>query len=128
VDPLVRPLAAADLDAVVALALRAWEPVFASLETALGPRVYPLVLPDWRAAQAAAVRATCTDRSTRSGPPTSAGAPRGSPPPAVAWIEAQGVALAIVATGGDPGHAPARALYERLGFAPLHQVRSYRAL
>jgi ribosomal protein S18 acetylase RimI-like enzyme len=28
-------------------------------------------------------------------------------------------ALARVSTGGDPGHAPARALYETVGFAPL---------
>jgi hypothetical protein len=24
--------------------------------------------------------------------------------------------MAVIATGGDPGHAPARALYERFGF------------
>ena len=47
---------------------------------------------------------------------------------AVTGIEARGLDLAIVATGGDPGHAPARALYERLGFEPLHQVRYYRQL
>ena len=34
---------------------------------------------------------------------------------AVAEIEAAGVELAVIATGGDPGHAPARALYERFG-------------
>ena len=44
------------------------------------------------------------------------------------WIKAQGVELAVAATGGDPGHAPARALYERLGFTPLPLVRYYRTL
>lgn len=47
---------------------------------------------------------------------------------AVAEIGARGAGLAVIATGGDPGHAPARALYERLGFAGLLQVRSYRRL
>jgi ribosomal protein S18 acetylase RimI-like enzyme len=45
---------------------------------------------------------------------------------ALAEIEARGVDLAVIATGGDPGHAPARALYERYGFTPLQQVRYYR--
>jgi ribosomal protein S18 acetylase RimI-like enzyme len=47
---------------------------------------------------------------------------------AMSHIMAQGVDLAVAATGGDPGHAPARALYERLGFAPLPLVRYYRTL
>lgn len=47
---------------------------------------------------------------------------------AVAEIEAQGVGLAVIATGGDPGHAPARGLYEKCDFNPLHQVRYYRKL
>ena len=38
---------------------------------------------------------------------------------AITHIKEQGVDLAGVATGGDPGHAPARALYERLDFNPL---------
>jgi GNAT superfamily N-acetyltransferase len=32
---------------------------------------------------------------------------------AVAEIKAVGVGLAVIGTGGDPGHAPARALYEK---------------
>jgi ribosomal protein S18 acetylase RimI-like enzyme len=47
---------------------------------------------------------------------------------ALAALEARGVGLAVVATGGDPGHAPARALYERLGFRALPLVRYYRTL
>ena len=45
---------------------------------------------------------------------------------ALTRIEAEGVDLAVIATGGDPGHAPARALYERFDFKPLEQVRYYR--
>ena len=47
---------------------------------------------------------------------------------ALGAIKARGVDLAVVATGGDRGHAPARALYERLGFRALPLVRYYRQL
>ena len=43
-------------------------------------------------------------------------------------MEGAGVKLAVVATGGDRGHAPARALYEGVGFRPLPTVRYYRKL
>jgi ribosomal protein S18 acetylase RimI-like enzyme len=39
-----------------------------------------------------------------------------------------GCTLAHVATGGDTGHAPARALYESAGFVPLPLVRYYREI
>lgn len=35
----------------------------------------------------------------------------------------QGMDIAAVGTGGDPGHAPARALYEAAAFTPLPAVR-----
>jgi GNAT superfamily N-acetyltransferase len=47
---------------------------------------------------------------------------------AVSEVRARGVPLAVVGTGGDDGHAPARALYERHGFTGLPLVRYYRAL
>lgn len=47
---------------------------------------------------------------------------------AVAHIEASGLALVEIATGGDPGHAAARRLYEKAGFTPLPLVRYYKAL
>lgn len=40
----------------------------------------------------------------------------------------RGMALALVETGGDPGHAPARRTYERAGFTPLPIVRYFRRL
>ena len=40
----------------------------------------------------------------------------------------RGMTLATVATGADPGHAPARRTYERAGFAPIHQVLYARLL
>jgi len=39
---------------------------------------------------------------------------------------AAGVPLLQIATGGDPGHAPARRAYERAGFTALPLVRYYR--
>ena len=47
---------------------------------------------------------------------------------AVTAIKARGVDLAVIATGGDPGHAPARALYEKFDVKSLPQVRYYLEL
>ncbi|MDP9428291.1 MAG: GNAT family N-acetyltransferase [Actinomycetota bacterium] len=155
---LIRPLTGADVDAVVALSLDAWAPVFASFESVMGPRVYRLVYPDWRAAQAAVCRSTDTDvwvgdiggapvgfvairwteeDATPVGEvemiavaPSSQRSGVGSRllERAVAESARRGVPLAVIGTGGDPGHAPARALYERHGFTGLPLVRYYRAL
>ena len=43
-------------------------------------------------------------------------------------MRARGLTLAIVATGGDPGHAPARATYEKAGFTACPQVWYSRLL
>ena len=158
----IRPLTEDDVPVVVALSLRAWAPVFASLEGELGRAVFGAIYPDWRADQAAAVAAVCRDPENRAWVAVDGAGPVGfaavgfldegaarvgelhmiAVDPAhqragvgtalarhaVAHIEAQGADLAVIATGGDPGHAPARALYERLGFTPLPQVRYYRHL
>jgi ribosomal protein S18 acetylase RimI-like enzyme len=160
VSNVIRRLEDADLEAVVAFSLEAWAPVFASLEAALGPKVYGLLFPNWSAAQADAVKATCEENdvwvavadgrpvgfvavgfidedAARAGEihmiavdPAYQGSGVGASlmQRAIAHIEEQGLDLAIVATGGDPGHAPARALYEKLGFNPLHMTRYYRTL
>ncbi len=39
-----------------------------------------------------------------------------------------GMNLAVVGTGGDPGHAPARRSYEKAGYRPLPIVRYYQDL
>jgi len=39
-----------------------------------------------------------------------------------------GARLAVVGTGGDPGHAPARRSYEKAGYTALPLVRYYKAL
>ena len=47
---------------------------------------------------------------------------------AVEEARAHGSVLAVIGTGGDPGHAPARAAYEKAGFRPFPQVRYYKML
>jgi ribosomal protein S18 acetylase RimI-like enzyme len=162
VDVALRPLADADVDAVVALSLDAWAPVFASFEAVMGPRVYGLVYPDWRTAQARAVADVCHADDVDAWIADVDGTPVGfvavrwteedatpvgevemiAVAPAhqragiggrlldraVAEIAARGVPLVVIGTGGDDGHAPARALYERHGFTGLPLVRYYRAL
>ncbi len=39
-----------------------------------------------------------------------------------------GMKLAVVATGGDPSHAPARRSYEKAGYTAMPLVRYYQAL
>jgi ribosomal protein S18 acetylase RimI-like enzyme len=162
VDVAIRPLTDADVDAVVAFSLDAWAPVFASFEAVMGPRVYGLVYPDWRTAQARAVAEVCRAEDVDAWVADVDGTPVGFV--AVRWTEedatpvgevemiavapahqragiagrllehavtgirARGVPLAVIGTGGDDGHAPARALYERHGFTGLPLVRYYRAL
>ncbi len=43
-------------------------------------------------------------------------------------MKESGMKLAIVATGGDPGHAPARRSYEKAGYIALSGVRYYKDL
>ena len=162
VDVTIRQLAEADVEAVVAFSVDAWAPVFASFATIMGPRVFGLVYPDWRSAQARAVAEVCRSDGTDAWVAAVDGHPVGfvvvrwteedrapigevemiAVDPrhqrngvgsllldrAVAEVHSRGLPLAVIATGGDPGHAAARALYERHGFTGLPLVRYYRAL
>lgn len=151
--------AAADLESVVQLSLRAWEPVFDSIKQSLPPEVYHYFYPDWREAQRAAVAAVCTDpqsqvwvakidesvagfvalqlRSPTFGEihmiavdPTYQRRQVGAALTdyAINWLREHGVVVAMVETGGDPGHAPARQLYEAMGFQLWPVARYFRHL
>ena len=157
--PTIRPLAADDREAVLALSLGAWAPVFASLERILGPSgVFAELHPDWRVTQRRAVAAaldtldvwvadvdgvvagfvavTLHDTESlgevhmiavdpahqRRGVATALLAR------ATSWIKDRGCAVALIGTGGDPGHAPARAAYEAAGFTPLPIVNYFKKL
>ena len=156
----IRPLDASDVAAVVALSLRAWEPVFASLQTALGTGLFERMHPDWRQDQRRAVEEACTDAQlavsvaeadgevvgfvatrldgdSRLGEihmvavdPDHQGRGIGGSLTRVATeqLAEAGMKVAMVETGGDPGHAPARATYEQAGFTLLPIARYFKML
>jgi GNAT superfamily N-acetyltransferase len=62
----IRAVASADIDAVVALSLRAWAPVFSSFQTVLGEAIYQRVYPDWLSSQAQEVGQVCRDHAERT--------------------------------------------------------------
>ncbi len=47
---------------------------------------------------------------------------------ALEQMKERGMKLAVVGTGGDPGHAPARRSYEKAGYTGLPLVRYYKDL
>ena len=47
---------------------------------------------------------------------------------AIDQMRSHGMDIAVVETGGDPGHAPARAAYEAAGFTVLPVARYFRLL
>lgn len=141
-----------DREPVVALSLRAWEPVFDSFLEVLGPRLFERFYPDWPTQQATAVGDALESNETWvcevdgelagfvnvtfdadelageiymiAVDPTHQrrGVSAALTELAVAEMRKRGMTLATVSTGGDPGHAPARAAYEKAGFIPFPQV------
>lgn len=143
---------------VVRLALRAWAPVFLSIERALDPEVYREHYPDWRVTQREAVEAVCADAGAPVWVASVDGAIAGFA--ALKLHEAErmgeiymiavdpdfqrrgiaraltdhgmeqfrkaGMTTAMVETGGDPGHEPARRTYEAAGFQAFPSVRYFR--
>jgi ribosomal protein S18 acetylase RimI-like enzyme len=59
----IQPFDESRLDAVVRLSLRAWAPVFASIEQAMDPEVYREHHPDWRVTQRKAIESVCADEN-----------------------------------------------------------------
>ena len=45
---------------------------------------------------------------------------------ALAWFRGRGMTTAMVETGGDPGHAPARSTYEAAGFRLFPVAKYFR--
>ncbi|CAN5531914.1 GNAT family N-acetyltransferase [soil metagenome] len=64
-EPRIRPFEGGDADAVVSLSLRAWAPVFVSIERAMGSEIYSRLTPDWRASQKQSVEDVCASEKTR---------------------------------------------------------------
>ena len=156
-----RPFEGRDVEAVVELSLRAWAPVFVSLEQVLGSAVFRRLHPDWREDQQQAVEKVCASPGTRVwvaevngetvgfvatgvfDPERNVGEismlavdpdyqARGIGTAltevALEGLEDVGMRIAVVETGGDPGHAPARRTYERAGFTLLPVARYFKNL
>lgn len=47
---------------------------------------------------------------------------------ALEWMKDAGMTTAMVETGGDPGHGPARRTYEKIGFRVLPIARYFKKL
>ena len=47
---------------------------------------------------------------------------------ALDWMKEKGMSIAMVETGGDSGHAPARCTYEKMGFGLLPIARYFKKL
>lgn len=47
---------------------------------------------------------------------------------AVMRMKDAGMTIAMVETGGDPGHSPARAAYEKSGFRAFHAARYFKKI
>jgi ribosomal protein S18 acetylase RimI-like enzyme len=47
---------------------------------------------------------------------------------ALDWFKSAGMSIAMVETGGDPGHGPARRAYEAAGFQLLPVARYFRSV
>jgi ribosomal protein S18 acetylase RimI-like enzyme len=148
----------ADREAVVCLALRAWTPVFQSIEKAMEPEVYREHYPDWKATQRQAVEAACADdgvavwvavadaaiagfaalklhQADRIGEIymiavdpdfQRQGIAKALTAHAMACFREAGMTTAMVETGGDAGHEPARRTYEAAGFRAFPSVRYFR--
>lgn len=164
-EPRVRELAEEDVEAVVELAVRIWEPVFASVNGAVGPELALLLHgEDWREHQAADTRRIVTGTGAGSRAWVAVDEARGvvgfsaaavvDPDRAIGevrivgvapevqrsglgaeltrtasdWLRSAGMRVAYVSTGGDSGHAPARALYERLGYTLFPSAQYFLAL
>jgi GNAT superfamily N-acetyltransferase len=156
----LRPFTSGDLEAILELSIRAWEPVFHSLEQVLGSKIFRRMHSDWRADQRQTVRDACSSTDVSVWVAESDGDVVGfvgirtddeaglgevyivavDPAHQLSGVGAAlmelaleqladaGMTVAMVETGGDPGHAAARDLYEHVGFTILPVARYFKAL
>lgn len=157
----IEPYETHQLDAVISLSLRAWAPVFDSIENAMDADLYRSFYPDgWRVSQQKAVADVCATEDTNvwvaidtdltagfvavklhsedsmgeiymvAVDPDFQGRGIGSAliEFALDWIKDSGMSVAMVETGGDPGHAPARRTYEKSGFVLWPTARYFKKL
>lgn len=149
------------IEAVVQLSMRAWAPVFTSIENAMHPELYRRSYPDgWEASQGQLVEDVCgsndfevwtandghetlgfvaikMDAVSKTGEiyliavdPAFQGNGIAAKLTefAVEWMKTEGMQVAMVETGADPGHEAARRTYEKAGFHPWPAVKYFRFL
>jgi GNAT superfamily N-acetyltransferase len=149
------------LDSIKSLSLRAWSPVFDSIQNTMDINVYQSFYPDgWQLGQLNAVESVCTTAdmkvwvaiisdsivgfvAVRLHSESSMGEiymiavdpdyqRQGIGAAlmefALSWMKAAGMSIAMVETGGDPGHAPARCTYQKLGFGLFPVARYFKKL
>ncbi len=157
----IQPYASHHRDAIVHLSLRAWTPVFDSIQKVMDADVYQVFYPDnLRVSQQKAVEDVCTASDTNVWVAIEADATVGfiavklhsedsmgeiymvAVEPdfqghgigtalmefALTWMKEAGMSIAMVDTGGDDGHAPARRTYEKMGFGLLPIARYFKKL
>lgn len=157
----IEPYDAHQLDAVVRLSLRAWAPVFDSIQKVMDFDLYRTFYPDdWRVSQLHAVEDVCAAEDTNvwvaidtdstvgfiavklhsedsmgeiymvAVDPDFQGRGIGTAliEFALNWMKDAGMSVAMVETGGDPGHERARRTYEKVGFGLLPIARYFKKL
>ncbi|NJL40396.1 MAG: GNAT family N-acetyltransferase [Leptolyngbyaceae cyanobacterium RM2_2_4] len=157
----IKPYDPHQLDAVIRLSLRAWSPVFDSIQNVLDAEVYQQFYPNgWRVSQQKAVADVCAAEDTNVWVAMDAGFTVGfvavklhledsmgevymvAVDPdfqgrgigtalmefAMDWMKQAGMAIAMVETGCDSGHAPARHTYEKLGFGLFPTAKYFKKL
>jgi GNAT superfamily N-acetyltransferase len=149
-----------DEEAVVELSLRAWAPVFASIEEVLGRDIFDRLYGEWRNHQEQSVRDSLTSEGMcvwvaegeqgvigfvaarrdckrligevwmLAVDPDHQGGGVGAALTdfATDWLRGAGMRVAMVETGGDPGHAHARRVYQKAGYTGFPVVRYFKAL
>ena len=145
----------------MAFSLRAWAPVFASIERVLGSDIFGRLHPDWREDQRRAVEDVCAAKKGRvwvadvqgdvvgfvsvevfdaersmgeismlAVDPDHQGRGVGTALTGFALdrLKDAGMRVAMVETGGDPGHAAARRTYEKAGYTLSPVARYFKNL
>ena len=157
----IEPYKAHQFDAVVRLSLKAWSPVFDSIQNMMETEVYRAFYPDdWRVSQQKAVEDVCIAKDSNVWVAIEANSTIGfvavklhsddsmgeiymiAVDPdyqnrgvgtaliefALNWMKEKGMSIAMVETGGDRGHAPARHTYEKAGFGLFPVSRYFKKL
>ncbi|MGL5059596.1 MAG: GNAT family N-acetyltransferase [Microcoleus sp.] len=157
----IEPYNTHQLNAIVSLSLRAWAPVFDSLEKVMDIDIYRAFYPDnWSVSQQKAVEDVCAAEDTNVWVAIETGSIAGfvavklhsedsmgeiymiAVDPdfqgqgigsaliefALNWMKEAGMSVAMVETGGDPGHERARHAYEKAGFGLFPVARYFKKL